>query len=102
MATSHSAEGIASGDGFVGGGEGIGGNTFAAGDAFAGGGGGTFLVGKRVLIRPRNQPLILDFRGLFLWPCINKHTNPGSAEIDIAITTWKHLPLPLSDVSCAI
>jgi hypothetical protein len=70
------------------------------GDAFAGGG-GTFMVGTRVLICPSNQPPIVDFGGLFLWPCINKQTDPGSAEMNIAITTWKDLPLSLLDVSCA-
>ncbi len=39
----------------------IGGETFA---------GGAFLVGKGVLVGPRNQPLIVDFGVLFLWPCI--------------------------------
>jgi hypothetical protein len=41
----------------------IGGETFT---------GGAFLVGKGVLICPWNKPLIVDFGGLFLWPCINK------------------------------
>ena len=31
-----------------------------------------FLVGKGVLICSRNQSLVLDFGGLFLWPCTNK------------------------------
>jgi len=49
MATSHVAEEI-------------------DGEFFAGGSEGTFLV---VLVGPRNQSLIVDFGGLFLWPCIN-------------------------------
>jgi hypothetical protein len=41
------------------------------GEAFTGGGDGTFLV-KGDLVGPRKQPLIVDFGGLVLWPCINQ------------------------------
>jgi len=37
-----------------------------SGEAFTGGADGTLLEGKGLLVGPRNQSLIIDFRGLFL------------------------------------